>query len=53
LWVLDQNRAAQYFYGARGGIRVESELRGPFPGGGQAMGHRYFWPDASLLVVEI
>jgi hypothetical protein len=51
--VLDQNRAAQYFYDARGGIRVQSELCGPFPGGGQAMGHRYFWRDASLLVVEI
>ncbi len=52
LWVLDQNKAAQSFYDARGGTRVESTLRGPFPGGGTAMGHRYFWPDASLLVVR-
>jgi GNAT superfamily N-acetyltransferase len=50
LWVLDQNKAAQAFYDTRGGTRVESKLRGPFPGGGRAMGHRYFWPDASLLV---
>ena len=52
LWVLDQNKAPQSFYDARGGTRVESTLRGPFPGGGAAMGHRYFWPDASLLVVR-
>jgi len=52
LWVLDQNRAAQSFYDARRGTRVESALRGPFPGGGRATGHRYFWPDASLLVVR-
>ena len=52
LWVLDQNKAAQSFYDARGGARVESALRGPFPGGGRAMGHRYFWPDASVLVVQ-
>ena len=51
LWVLDQNQAAQSFYDSRGGIRVESQLRVPFPGGGKALGHRYFWPDASLLVV--
>ena len=52
LWVLDQNEAAQLFYDARGGNRVESTLRGPFPGGGRAIGHRYFWPDPSLLVSE-
>ncbi len=52
LWVLDQNKAAQSFYGARGGTRVESRIRGPFPGGGTAMGLRYFWPDASMLVVR-
>jgi len=51
LWVLDQNMAAQAFYGARGGTRVETQLRGPFPGGGTALGHRYYWPDASLLLV--
>ncbi len=52
LWVLEQNAAAQAFYSDRGGIRVETTLRGPFPGGGRAMGHRYFWPDASVLVVQ-
>jgi ribosomal protein S18 acetylase RimI-like enzyme len=52
LWVLDQNKAAQSFYEARGGDLVESQLRGPFPGGGRAMGHRYFWADASLLLVR-
>jgi ribosomal protein S18 acetylase RimI-like enzyme len=50
LWVLDQNVAAQSFYDARGGVRVESTLRGPFPGGGTAMGHRYFWPEPSRLL---
>ncbi|MGO9344387.1 MAG: N-acetyltransferase family protein [Acidimicrobiales bacterium] len=50
LWVLDQNRPAQRFYEARGGTRVESGVRGPFPGGGTAMGHRYYWKDISLLV---
>jgi ribosomal protein S18 acetylase RimI-like enzyme len=50
LWVLDQNEAAQLFYDARGGSRVESALRGPFPGGGRAVGHRYFWPDPSRLI---
>jgi ribosomal protein S18 acetylase RimI-like enzyme len=52
LWVLDQNKAAQSFYDARGGTRVESQLRGPFPGGGRAIGHRYLWPDASSLIVR-
>jgi ribosomal protein S18 acetylase RimI-like enzyme len=51
LWVLDQNRAAQAFYSARGGIRVETQLRGPFPGGGHALGHRYYWTDPSQLLV--
>jgi GNAT superfamily N-acetyltransferase len=50
LWVLDQNEPAQAFYTARGGVLVESELRGPFPGGGQAIGHRYAWSDPSRLV---
>jgi ribosomal protein S18 acetylase RimI-like enzyme len=49
LWVLDQNTAAQAFYDARGGMRVETMLRGPFPGGGRAVGHRYFWPDPERL----
>ncbi len=52
LWVLDQNKSAQFFYEARGGTRVESAVRGPFPGGGTAIGHRYFWPDVSLLIVR-
>jgi ribosomal protein S18 acetylase RimI-like enzyme len=51
LWVLDQNAAAQAFYTARGGSRVETELRGPFPGGGRALGHRYFWTDPIRLLV--
>ncbi len=51
LWVLDQNRSAQSFYRARGGVRVSSELRGPFPGGGRAMGHRYAWLDPSELII--
>jgi len=50
LWVLDQNTAAQAFYDARGGARVETTLRGPFPGGGRAIGHRYFWSDLQRLV---
>jgi ribosomal protein S18 acetylase RimI-like enzyme len=50
LWVLDQNEAAQSFYDARGGTKVESSLRGPFPGGGRAVGHRYFWPEPSRLI---
>jgi len=50
LWVLDQNESAQLFYDARGGSRVESTLRGPFPGGGRAVGHRYLWPDPSRLI---
>jgi ribosomal protein S18 acetylase RimI-like enzyme len=50
LWVLDQNTAAQTFYAARGGSRVESAVRGPFPGGGSALGHRYLWSDPHLLI---
>jgi ribosomal protein S18 acetylase RimI-like enzyme len=52
LWVLDQNTAAQAFYSARGGSRVETQLRGPFPGGGRALGHRYHWSDPHRLVVR-
>jgi ribosomal protein S18 acetylase RimI-like enzyme len=51
LWVLDQNTAAQAFYEARGGSRVETQLRGPFPGGGRALGHRYHWTDPTRLLV--
>ena len=50
LWVLGQNTAAQAFYAACGGIRVESTLCGPFPGGGKALGHRIAWPDSAILV---
>ena len=52
LWVLDQNTAAQLFYGARGGTRVETTLRGPFPRGGRAIGHRYSWRDPSRLIAR-
>jgi ribosomal protein S18 acetylase RimI-like enzyme len=52
LWVLDQNKAAQEFYAARGGVRVETALRGPFPGGGTALAHRMAWPDARVLLSE-
>jgi GNAT superfamily N-acetyltransferase len=52
LWVLDQNTVAQAFYAARGGKRVETQLRGPFPGGGRALGHRYHWSDPTRLVVR-
>jgi ribosomal protein S18 acetylase RimI-like enzyme len=51
LWVLDQNTAAQAFYEARGGTRVETQLRGPFPGGGRALSHRYHWTDPTRLVI--
>jgi len=50
LWVLDQNVAAQQFYAAQGGRRVERRVLGPFPGGGRALGHRVAWPDASALL---
>jgi len=49
LWVLEQNTAAQAFYEALGGERRGRELRGPFPGGGQAFGLRYAWPDPSEI----
>jgi ribosomal protein S18 acetylase RimI-like enzyme len=52
LWVLEQNTAAQGFYDARGGTPVERTVRGPFPGGGTAVGLRYAWPDPSRLVTE-
>ena len=49
LWVLEQNTAAQGFYEAKGGIRIERQLTGPFPGGGHAYSFRYAWPDLSTL----
>ena len=50
LWVLEQNKAAQAFYEARGGERGDRRLGGPFPGGGRAHTLRYVWPDPSVLV---
>ena len=52
LWVLDQNKAAQAFYAARGGTRVETRLRGPFPGGGTARGHRIAWTNPTQLITQ-
>ncbi len=49
LWVLAQNTAAEAFYVACGGKRVETKPSGPFPGGGQALSHRMAWPDAAAL----
>jgi len=51
LWVLDQNAAAQIFYAARGGVEAGREMRGPFPGGGTALGRRIVWPDPSTLLL--
>jgi leucine dehydrogenase len=54
LWVLEQNTAAQEFYGALGGTRVEKVPVSP-PGGvasrlaGSPAKLRFTWPDASLL----
>jgi len=50
LWVLEQNAAARAFYEARGGRRTGRELRGPFPGGGTAVGLRFAWPDPRQLL---
>ncbi len=52
LWVLEQNTPAQGFYEARGGTSVERTVRGPFPGGGTAVGLRYAWSDPSTLLAE-
>jgi ribosomal protein S18 acetylase RimI-like enzyme len=49
LWVLAQNTAAQAFYAACGGVHVETALCGPFPGGGEALGHRIAWSSASAV----
>jgi GNAT superfamily N-acetyltransferase len=45
LWVLDQNKAAQALYAARGGVRMQTTIRGPFPGAGTARGHRVAWTN--------
>ena len=50
LWVLEQNTAAQAFYEAIDGARIERQVRGPFPGGGTAPGLRYAWPQPSQLL---
>ena len=50
LWVLDANAAAQVFYAARGGVEAGREMRGPFPGGGTALGRRIVWRDPAKLV---
>lgn len=55
LWVLEQNPAAQAFYGAHGGRGAERALVSP-PGGvpgrlnGQPAKLRYVWPDAGVLM---
>jgi GNAT superfamily N-acetyltransferase len=58
LWVLEQNTAAQGFYEARGGKRLERKHVPP-PGGDPARLNgtpgcfRYSWPDPSVLVVNV
>ena len=49
--VADVNAAAQGFYAARGGMEAGREMRGPFPGGGTALGRRIVWSDPSALLV--
>ncbi len=49
LWVLQQNLAAQVFYGALGGAVVGEELAGPFPGGGRAPAYRVAWREPRSL----
>jgi ribosomal protein S18 acetylase RimI-like enzyme len=55
LWVLEQNAAAQAFYAAQGGARVERRAVLP-PGGdptrlnGAPMARRYAWPDPATLL---
>jgi GNAT superfamily N-acetyltransferase len=51
LWVLDVNAAAQLFYAARRGVEAGREMRGPFPGGGTALGRRIVWRDPSTLLL--
>lgn len=50
LSVLEQNKAAQAFYDARGGTPVVHKIAGPFPGGGTAAVIWYAWPDPSKLI---
>ncbi|HEX3510288.1 MAG TPA: GNAT family N-acetyltransferase [Solirubrobacteraceae bacterium] len=57
LWVLEQNTAAQAFYGARGGRCVERAPVTP-PGGvedrlvGSPRKLRYVWPEPRVLAVK-
>jgi ribosomal protein S18 acetylase RimI-like enzyme len=51
LWVLTQNTAAQAFYVARGGVRVE-EADGPTRGGVTSRVLRYVWSDPGVLVAR-
>ena len=57
LWVLEQNTAAQAFYSARGGERVE-RAGVPAPGGnpgwldGTPACFRYAWRDPAVLVAQ-
>jgi ribosomal protein S18 acetylase RimI-like enzyme len=53
LWALEQNKAAQAFYEARGGKLVGREIGGPFPGGGTAPSLRYAWADPRILIVPL
>ncbi|MGH9016212.1 MAG: GNAT family N-acetyltransferase [Acidimicrobiales bacterium] len=48
LWVLEQNTAAQAFYEALGGVRVERGFGRP-PGGGAPPRLRYAWSDPGRL----
>jgi ribosomal protein S18 acetylase RimI-like enzyme len=48
LWVLGQNTAAQAFYLACGGRKVETTAD-EVPGGGRAISHCIAWPDAAVL----
>jgi ribosomal protein S18 acetylase RimI-like enzyme len=50
LSVLEQNRAAQAFYDAQGGVCVARRLAGPFPGGGTAFVLIYAWPEPATLL---
>jgi ribosomal protein S18 acetylase RimI-like enzyme len=50
LWVLEQNVAAQAFYGAPGGTCVERGFGCP-PGGGNPPRLRYAWADPSILLI--
>jgi ribosomal protein S18 acetylase RimI-like enzyme len=49
LWVLEQNTAAQAFYGSLGGTAVERGFGSP-PGGGRPPRIRYAWPDPKVLL---